>query len=195
MRFFLLPAFCLFASLNFAQEGAVLDSDEYMDQPDSAWSFGIKAGLGVSSLDKDNSVGNGDLSRIGFNGGFFTTYDMSERSTLRIELQYAAMGSKPQNLRANYLLLPVLYQFNIADHFAIHAGPEVGVKIWEFQDNFYNFDYLGVAGFTIDLGQRFGLQAQYHWGFRNVIDEDRPALNAHPDSWNKAVYLALTYTL
>ncbi|KMQ71863.1 porin family protein [Chryseobacterium koreense] len=109
-----------------------------------AQTFGIKAGMNVSSLSKDASMDDAK-SKIGFNGGLFMNAPIAENFSIQPELIYTQYGNKSTTTNSyttgtssvvekttgstnlDYIALPVMFQYNATPQFYLEAGPEFGL--------------------------------------------------------------------
>ena len=134
--------------------------------------YGVRAGLNISNLDFDDAPFHDNMHRNGFMIGFFGEYGLSKTVSLMPEIQFSAEGAKHESLRLDYLQLPVLFKFRLSDKIAAGLGPQVSLKVHEFEDGINNFAYSGVAGVEVKLSYSLFVDARYTYGFRNVFDED-----------------------
>lgn len=139
---------------------------------------GIMAGVVGSQVAGDTYSG---FHKAGVFLGGFVSWDFSKRSALQLELEYFQKGSRenPDStnnfvsylFRANYLELPVLYQFKIG-RFTIEAGPSTGVLFGYYEKaNEIPISDEGIhnpARFTlqINLGMRFYITPKLGVDFR-----------------------------
>lgn len=102
---------------------------------------GIMTGLIGSQVAGDTYSG---FNKAGLFLGGFVSWDFKKRSAMQLELAYFQKGSRknpdPENddydsylFRANYVELPVLYQFKI-DWFTIEAGPSAGFLFGYYEE-------------------------------------------------------------
>jgi hypothetical protein len=108
-------------------------------------SFGLKAGLNVSSISDD---GYEDAkSKAGFYGGVFMNAPLSEQFSIQPEVLYSQMGAKvtgtnsytvgsvtttdknSASLNLDYIAVPVMFQFHATPNFYLEAGPEFGFLV------------------------------------------------------------------
>lgn len=101
-------------------------------------SFGVRGGLNVanlSSIDLSSSMwlpSREKKPRINFNAGIYGQYSLNEKMALQAELFYSGEGVKfkhggneaPEQIKLNYLSLPVLFKYNIVKNFYAMAGPQ-----------------------------------------------------------------------
>ena len=138
------------------------------------------AGLVGSQVAGDTYSG---FDKAGLFAGGFVSWDFKKRSAVQLELAYFQKGSRknpdPENddydsylFRANYVELPILYQFKI-DWFTIEAGPSAGFLFGHFEEKneevIHELDgYNKPARVTlqINFGVRFHISAKFGVAFR-----------------------------
>ncbi len=132
--------------------------------------YGVRAGMNISNLDFDPAPPLDNGHRNGFFFGGFAEYPLSDSMSLNAEIQWSAQGAKDEDLRADYLNLPVQLKFALGERMMIGVGPQVSLKTWENNDNFTTWTFSGVGGleymFTDDLF--FDVRALY--GFSDILD-------------------------
>ncbi|MBP2833567.1 PorT family protein [Aquimarina sp. U1-2] len=162
-------------------------------------SYGVRLGANLSSINSDDIPENLEDSRFGIVVGFLAEYPMSERLSIQPEFQYSAQGNDDESLRVDYLQVPILFKYHLADKFNIHLGPQVGLKIWEWEQDgeleadFSTFDFALVAGLGVNLTENFFADLRYGFGLTNVFDEERI-----PDGFegnNRNIQLSFGYRL
>jgi hypothetical protein len=146
--------------------------------------FGVKGGYNLSNFygsGKDLRMGRDNLNS--FHAGFYGQFGFNNFSSVQVELLYSRKGIRyndgtgKNDLRLDYLSLPILYVGNVTDNISFHIGPQVSLltKVLEngqdrdLKANGYNsFDLGGVAGLEARIGPaRVG--ARYDLGFARVI--------------------------
>lgn len=139
---------------------------------------GIMAGLVGSQVAGDTYSG---YKKAGIFLGGFVNWDFGKRSAVQLELEYFQKGSRknPDStnydsylFRANYVELPILYQFKI-DWFTIEAGPSTGVLFGHYEEQNEEpindeTGYNKPARFTlqINVGMRFRITPKFGIDFR-----------------------------
>lgn len=161
--------------------------------------YGIRGGVNISSISSDDIPEDLEDGRIGVFFGFFAEYAINNKISIQPELHYSAQGNKEEDLRVNYLNLPVFLKYNITDVFNIHIGPQAGLKIWEWEDNqedvtdFGTFDFSAVAGIGANITDNFFVDIRYAFGLTNVFDEDGSAIGL--DGKNRNIQVGIGYRL
>jgi len=176
--------------------------------------FGVKAGVNLASLNGDNE---GDISsRTSFHIGAVAEFKISDKFSFQPELMYSAQGAKEEyketysgggftytdeesaEIKLDYINIPLMAKFYVAEGFSLEAGPQVGFLIsaeeeYEFtetasdgtttevvtgsetedvKDYVSGIDFglnFGV-GYKLDSGLNFG--ARYNLGLGNVNDAE-----------------------
>lgn len=160
--------------------------------------YGIRIGANLSSISSDDITGDLDQSRIGVVVGFLADYRLTDKLRLQPEFQYSGQGNKDRDLRVNYLQLPVMVKYNITDLFNVQLGPQVGLKIWEWEDNqssdtdFGTFDFAGVIGVGANITDNFFVDLRYAFGLSNVFDD---GAGVNIDGSNRNIQLSVGYRL
>ena len=147
--------------------------------------YGFRLGVNYSDIDF-NDGGSGlinadDDARIGFAAGFFATYYLSEKFSIQPELQFSAQGEKTQvvnrdsssldRLNYNALQLPILLNYHITENLSISVGPQVGLRIWEWErsDDYETFLFSAVGGIGYYVTDNIGIDLRASYGFTDVI--------------------------
>ncbi len=161
--------------------------------------YGIRIGANLSSISSDDIPDNLDDSRIGVVVGFFADYALTQKLRLQPELQFSGQGNKDEVVRVNYLQLPILLKYDIKNWINIHIGPQVGLKIWEWEDNtdfetnFNTFDFAGVLGLGVNITNNFFVDLRYALGLSNVLDDEGASISL--DGKNRNIQLSIGYRL
>jgi opacity protein-like surface antigen len=100
--------------------------------------FGAKGGINLANIAGDDA---GDANMyVGFNAGMFVEIPLTDKLTIQPEVLYSAQGSKSEGplevegnvydveatLKLNYINIPVMFKYQVADKFSLEAGPYVG---------------------------------------------------------------------
>ncbi|WP_104735910.1 porin family protein [Hanstruepera ponticola] len=158
----LLLAFIIVASMSYAQNAK----------------YGLRVGYNISNLDFEPDPTFDNQHRNGFAIGVFGEYDLSAAIALAPELQFSAEGAKDRSLRVDYIQAPILVKFRIGSKIALGAGPLVGVKVHEFEDGYRNFGFSGVGAFEYMVTDEIFIDARYHYGITNILDDNPAGLEA-----------------
>lgn len=152
--------------------------------------FGVKAGVNFAKLTGDN-IEDAD-GRTGFHIGGVVEIPVSEKFSVQPELVYSQQGLQfkegdfESKLKLDYLNVPVMAKFYVADGFAIEAGPQFGFNMSaknefsdgdnsedvDIKDNVSGFDLSVGAGVSYKLPNGLFFQGRYMFGLSNVDKGD-----------------------
>ncbi|MCW3162335.1 porin family protein [Chryseobacterium oryctis] len=162
-------------------------------------SFGVKAGMNVSSLSKDKDLDD-QKSKIGFNAGVFANIPVASSFSVQPELLYSQYGSKAEykllgdkyssSTNLDYLTVPVMFQYNALPNLYLEAGPEFGFMLSaknkvknetsgnssttdDFKDNLNTFNFGIGLGAGYYFTPNIGITARYVAGLTDIA-KDRP---------------------
>lgn len=139
--------------------------------------FGVRLGANLSSISSDDIPEDLEDSRFGIVVGFLMEYPITEKWSVQPEFQYSSLGNDDESLRVDFLQLPIFVKYNFSDLFNVHLGPQVGLKIWEWEDNsttetnFNTFNLTAVAGVGVNITENFFADLRYGFGISNIIDD------------------------
>jgi hypothetical protein len=164
--------------------------------------IGAKGGVNFSSFTGDDL---GDVeSRTGFHVGGLVEIPISEKFSVQPEILYSSQGAKYDDAgneggvdysynitrKLDYIQVPIIAKFYVAEGFALEAGPQVGFLTSskdEFEgtlggvtvsgdnedlDNISSIDVSlgGGVSYRLPMGVFFG--ARYNYGLTNINDGD-----------------------
>lgn len=161
-------------------------TDRNVPQP----SFGVKAGVNFSDINgPDVESFNGKTS---FHVGAVAEIPVSDNFAVQPELLYSEQGSDYEEesfdgtVSVNYLNIPVMAKFEVAEGLSVEAGPQIGFLLsakdeYDFEGGSEEEDIKDQLKGT-DFGLNFGLgyklenglnfSARYNLGLSNVNDGD-----------------------
>ncbi|HTI09671.1 MAG TPA: porin family protein [Puia sp.] len=135
------------------------------------WQFGLKAGANVFKL-TGRSFDN--KTHIGFNGGAYGEYKISNQWGIQPELEYNLVQSKTgdqfgqiypggisSDIQLNYVTVPVFLTFKPVPELSIMAGPQYGFLVAQTSGLFgsnTNYNYPKNAFSKSDFSIAFGAQ-------------------------------------
>ena len=142
--------------------------------------FGAKAGVNFS-----NFTGDIDMNKAltGFHIGAFVELELSEAITLQPELLFSTQGTKFEesgvsvDFDANYINLPVMFKYGVAEGLNLEAGPQIGFLISaeiadeDLKDEMESIDFGMNVGASYDFSEQLFAQARYNIGLTNVIKD------------------------
>ncbi|MDP9961267.1 porin family protein [Chryseobacterium lathyri] len=198
-------------------------------------SYGVKGGLNVSdATDQSFTDGVVDInqkSRIGFNAGAFVNIPISKSFSIQPELLFSQYGYKTTffsnnmgndydpllgSLESsgidciNYIVLPIMAQYNIIPKFYVETGLELGFNIMskvryynntDFSGNkteFNNKDFRNTFNFGVGAGAGYyftnniGITARYILGLTD-IEKNASNLPNKSTIKNKVFQVGLAY--
>lgn len=149
--------------------------------------FGVKAGVNFANIGGDES--DDFSSRTSFHFGVTAGISVSDNFTVQPELVYSAQGAsidfgggEDGDIKLDYLNLPIMAQFQVADGFSIEVGPQFGFLLSAKADDGDDEEDLkdfvkGLdlsAGVGVNYGMASGLNfgARYNLGLSNINDGD-----------------------
>lgn len=135
--------------------------------------FGLKAGMNVSTFTGD--VENAK-SLVGFQAGVFAQIPISGQFTFQPEALYSGQGAKAKEdgfsnkWTANYINIPLMVKYNIAEKFNVEAGPQVGFlvssKLKDGGESMDVKDHMKSVDFTINVGAAYDITSDVFVGVR-----------------------------
>ena len=135
-------------------------------------SYGVRGALNISNLDFDPDATFENKHRNGFAFGGFVDYGVSDTFSILAELQYSAEGGKAEELRADYIQLPIMARFAIGNKFTLGAGPMASLKTWAERDGFSTMTFSGIAGVEYMITDEIFVDARVHYGLSSILDKD-----------------------
>ncbi len=140
--------------------------------------FGLKAGLNncILSGDTDNK------SLVSFHAGAFVVIPVSEKFSVQPELIYSLQGEKAKSIDAalhnDYLNIPVMAKFYVADKFSVEAGPQVGFLLsakvkyagqsYDVKSLYNTTDFSLCFGLGYDITDDLLINARYNAGLSTL---------------------------
>ena len=136
--------------------------------------FGVRTGFNITNLNFEPEVPEGSLNahRNGFVIGFLAEYAISRKFSIMPEIQFSAEGAKDKNLRLDYIQLPIFLNYKISNNIALGVGPQVSLKIHDYEDGFKNVVYAAGVGLTYMITDNIFVDARYTLGLVNVFDDN-----------------------
>ncbi|WP_400076217.1 porin family protein [Winogradskyella sp. R77965] len=143
--------------------------------------YGLKAGLNLANLN-----GADDASNLtSFHVGGFAEIELSEKFSLQPELLYSRQGAKEQEddvkIKLDYLSIPIMAKYYVAEKFSLEFGPQMGFLINDkivFDDS--DAPDVETDGASFDLGLNIGVgldvtsnlftQLRYSYGITTVVE-------------------------
>ena len=156
--------------------------------------FGVKGGLNFSNL--TSSEGSNGLTS--FHLGGFAEFKVSEKFAVQPELLYSMQGAGYDggDLNLNYINIPIMAKFYVAEKFNIQAGPQIGFLMSAKADGTDVKDLFKTTDFGLNLGAGYNLNdnmmldLRYNLGLSQVQDELFPG---ESKSMNAVLQLSFGY--
>lgn len=150
--------------------------------------LGIKGGINIANQNiSATGFSPETTSQIGFHGGVFTVLMFTDKMGIQPELLYSTGGSEVDiagdvySEKLSYIIIPVLFRYNINDMLSLHAGPQFGFLMSaeeefdgdteDIKDDFKGSDIAASFGIEVDLPIKLGLGARYALGLTNIVEE------------------------
>jgi hypothetical protein len=171
-------------------------------------SYGIKAGPNLSDVrfylkDSWHDQHRYWQTTLGFHAGFFLSVPLTNRFSVRPELEFIQkgflvkalpQGDQPKSrITFAYIQLPVLFSFKVVDKLYLEAGPAVGYRLSKssssdhFQFDYYmtlfeeKFELSVLGGVRFAVTENVGLALRYNYGLSNIIHPG-PVYVQNPDT-------------
>jgi opacity protein-like surface antigen len=140
--------------------------------------YGVRGGLNISNLDFTPDADFQNSHRNGFAFGGFVDYGFTESMSLQVEIQYSAEGAKADELKADYIQMPIMLRYKIGEKFTIGAGPLASLKTWKNQDAFSTFAFSALGGVEYMITDELFVDARFSYGITNILDQDLDGIEA-----------------
>ncbi|MBL7857498.1 MAG: PorT family protein [Cyclobacteriaceae bacterium] len=150
-------------------------------------SGGIKGGLNLANQNYDvEGFTISPDNRTSFHLGGYLNVGFSESFSLQPELLFNSVGAKYTGdgdylMKLNYISVPVMFKYNPAPIFNIHAGPQFGFLMSakgesdgdseDIKDDLKGLDFGFGLGAGVDLPMGLNFSARYILGLSNIVDE------------------------
>lgn len=148
-------------------------------------SYGVKAGVNISSLTGEFKRGIGQKSMINFHAGFVTEFPLSDRFSLQPEAYFSRQGTQIVQPNGNeikyhldYVNIPVLAKFYIVEGYSsVEIGPQFSVQTSEKLDPNVDgkeeytrdFDKALVLGTTYQFDNGLFCSLRFNVGFSDLF--------------------------
>jgi len=175
--------------------------------------FGVKAGINFANINVSDSDENLD-GITSFHFGGTVEFSISETFSIQPELLYSAQGASSEveldegfgkaklKLNLDYLNLPIMAKYYVAEGLSLEAGPQIGFLVKaeagvedvsvDIKDDFKSIDFgfnFG-AGYKLESGLNFA--ARYNLGLTDISDDND---DSDSKSKNGVFQLSVGYTL
>ena len=158
---------------------------------------GLKAGANLANLTGDVT----DTKMLfGFHVGAYGQFSLSDALTLQPEVLYYGAGAAYDpdgDIKLNYLVVPVMFKYNLGESFNIQAGPQVGLLLSaEANPGGVDIkDFVSGTDFSLNVGVgagfgKFSVDARYSLGLSNISDD-----GSNDEIKNAVIQISLGYQL
>lgn len=184
--------------------------------------FGAKAGVNFASLGGDLKDVDG---RTSFHIGAVAEIVISQQFSFQPELVYSSQGFKvngtdytigvaidvEQTLKLEYINLPLMAKFYVAEQFAIEAGPQIGFLVAakskiestsngtsesnteDVKDFYKGIDFGLGAGVSYKLENGLFFGARYNLGLSNISENGNAEIADDFETQNNVIQVSVGY--
>lgn len=139
---------------------------------DSKLSFGIKAGVNLSSISgMKGDDGSDAKGRTGFYVGGLANYSISDKFSIQPEVLYSMEGADKRAL--DYIRIPVMAKYEVVENFSILAGPSFAFRMAAENAELEKATKSSDFGLGIGAAYAFGnifVDARYNMGLSDIKD-------------------------
>lgn len=171
--------------------------------------FGVKAGVNFASITGDDTE-NFDM-RTSYHVGAVVEIGISERFSFQPELLYSAQGTKAKEgeveiaFKLDYLNLPLIVKYYLAEGFSLEVGPYVGLLMsakieaegpggsvdQDIKDSLNDIDFGFNTGIAYKLENGLSFGARYNLGLFNINDDEESSDNSK--NYNGVIQVSVGY--
>lgn len=138
--------------------------------------FGVKGGINVASIGGGTYVGFGGLgSKVSFHLGGVAVVPISEKFAVQPEVLYSSQGTKwsfvgGNNLKLDYVNLPILCKYFIIKGLSAEAGPVVGLLLSTNaeKEDYNSLDVAFGIGASYKLNNAIFFSLRYNKGLTDI---------------------------
>ena len=131
--------------------------------------FGVRGGIGLSSLNYDQSPSFDNDDRIGAFFGGFADIGLSEKFSVMTEINYSSEGAKDEPYQVDFVQVPIQLRYALSDDVKIGVGPQLSFVTWDRQDVLEQYAFSLIGGIELMVTDMFFLDFRYTYGFTNLI--------------------------
>ncbi len=156
--------------------------------------LGFKSGLNVSNF-MSSDIEEDMAFRTSIHIGFLAEVIISDKASFQPELLYSGQGyvGEETKKKFNYINVPLLLKYYVADNISIEAGPQVGFLINSIErgnNGNTDFEDQNIVDFGVNLGLGYEFpsgiffQGRYNLGLTNINGSD----NSDKLSYSNSVF-------
>lgn len=150
--------------------------------------FGLKGGLNVANMYGDIEE---NTFRTSLHIGVVSEIIVNDNFSIQPELLFSGQGYSDEGFngysryKLNYVNLPVMMKYYVADRLSIEAGPQLGVLVSgkhktdlsnDDVENLNTVDFSVCAGAGYELESGVFFQLRYNLGITNVYEAKNPVV-------------------
>ena len=133
--------------------------------------YGIRGGVGLSSLSFDGDIEFDNDDRVGAFFGGFIDFRLSDKFSMMTEANFSSEGAKDEPLQLDYIQLPIQLRYALSNDVKLGVGPQFSFTTWDNQDILAQYAFSIVGGIELMVTDMFFLDFRYTYGFTNVLDQ------------------------
>jgi opacity protein-like surface antigen len=174
LLFTVLFGFSFYGFSQNEEKTVVTDSTELKEPGSSSLGlkYGVRGGYTISHLDFEGTPTMENKHRNSMYVGFFASIGLSRTLSLNPEIQFSAEGADTEPLNLDYIQMPILLNFRISEKFHAGIGPQIGLKVYKYEDGMKNLAYSAVASVDYKINYALFVDLRYNYGIRNVFDDN-----------------------
>jgi len=145
--------------------------------------FGAKGGINIASIGGGSSFGVSGIgglgSKVSFHIGGVAEVPISEKFAVQPELLYSSQGTKwnftgGDNLKLDYVNLPILAKYKIIKGLSAEAGPIVGFLLATNanKEDYNSLDIAFAIGASYKLNDNIFFSLRYNKGITDINKND-----------------------
>ena len=169
--------------------------------------FGPKAGVNFANISGDD---NAEM-KTAFHVGMFLEFKLDDSWSIQPEVLYSSQGAKTSytvfgqtlesDITADYVNIPVMAKYYVAEGFSIEAGPQIGFLMnakagdQDVKDSYKSMDISGNVGVNYDFPMGLFINARYSHGFTKINEDVTVAgfTAEAPDYKNSVIQVGVGY--
>jgi len=145
--------------------------------------IGIKGGLNAYTILGDNNEGYNP--KLGYNVGLLGHIHINSNYAIQPEVVYSVQGTAykiggvDNNLKLNYVNIPLNFQYMFDNGFRLQAGPQLGIltsanlvvgdNVTDLKANYKSTDIGVTVGMSyVKPSTGFGIDIRYNYGLTNI---------------------------
>ena len=161
--------------------------------------FGVKAGVNLAQISTPST--EGVKLKTGLNAGVVVEIEISDEFSFQPEILYSSQGIEGDDrdkITNDYINLPLMAKYYIAENFSVEAGPQVGILVSskavilgqsvDSKEDFKDIDFGVNFGLGYKLDNGINIAARYNLGLSEVFDFENNDKNQ-----NRVIQVSIGY--